>query len=1307
MAERLQIIIDVDGGRKGAAEVRRLTDATKHQATASKQATSASRQGARAQREQDAATRRTSTTATKSSRQHKELAGATNAAAHASRRAAVAARGQGDAYTGLNAKLRTTNKGVTGMSGGLLMGTGRMTALGGAAIGAGVALGSAAVTGAKFEQVMDRVAAVSQANTREMKAMEAQAMHLGATTQFSAKEAADGMYQLATAGFTAQQVMKTIPGTLDLAAASGTDLASSAAIQATAIRGFGLEAKDATRVADVLTQVVNSSAVEMADLGETIAYIAPVAKASGQSIEDMMAAVAIMGNVGIKGSQAGTTLRTALVRLQSPTMKVNNALDELGLSVEQLTGPKGLKPIPLVMQKIADGAKKVDKPTRNAALAAIFGREALSGMIALVEAGPAAFKRQIKALKESEGAAKRAADTMRDNVAGAWDNFTGSVETAAIALSNKFKPALKDALNVGAGGVNKFSKGFDDAFAGLLGKKPTPKPAAGPPVPMPTSKGPGGKGELMGPPVPVFAPDASKTRDAFQKVEQEFTNFATRNRGRINQIKGDVAAIWTSFKTTFDGIGKALKDAFSGETGNDIRTIVDALMSVITVAVRLQRNVLGRFLPAFKQTFAGLVQVVKGAVQIIAGILTLDFGKAWKGAKNVVGGAVKAIIGNVRGMTAPLREAATQAFNGVKTAASAVWNKIGSKIAWFVNAVIDVVNFLPFGKDIGKVSWGSGGDSGDKSRSHTKSERGYARGGFLAGAGRHDTVPIMAAPGEAILNRHQQAPVNAALMATYGMNLPQLFNQVSTPHYMARGGYARQGRHPSASSLIDKLPGAGTMGAVGELGQIMSGMTKWIIGNATKFIKRKVESAVLGSPGGPSGLANFDGKQVAKWTVAPLTYARGHGWSGSLTSGYRSHAYNVAQGRNYVSNHEGVQYPGGAVDVGGWGARAEGAALNAALQGYEGARKLVWGGPSIGDWGHFSATGHARGGFIQGFARGGTVGASFFGGPTDPGTGHTGYRGDDLRKHPNSFAELGMGHAMGGLPYLARVAFTGPKGSATLVKRDIGDGGAAVRGHKRAADFWHAVKAKIMGGAGLAVVKYRELAGKGDPKGKAKAKTKAKTKKATPRLSADEVFNLTMSKFDLLESFVDPADMRTLNLYRVERLRVVGARLAKVMKALGTKLRPQTRVRLTGEAVSLRELVKQYSTEIVADADTSGTNLDSTLKDLIIGQQRGIIGSQRTAMLQKGIMDNFVGAFAQGGPVNQTGMALVHKGEYVVPEGGARVGASGAAPIINVYLSGAGVSEVSGRVEVDGRTVQTIDRKIGRGTRRIAVAPGR
>lgn len=209
--------------------------------------------------------------------------------------------------------------------------TGTATAL------AGVAT-AAAKTGADFESQMSRVKAISGATGEEFEKLKAQAIELGAETSFSASQAAEGMENLAAAGFTTAETMEAMPGLLDLAAASGEDLASSSDIAASALRGFGMEASEAGHVADVLAENANRTNSSVAETGEAMKYVAPLARSAGLSFEETAAAIGIMANAGIQGSQAGTTLRGAISRLSKPTDDMQNAMDDLGISFYDADG---------------------------------------------------------------------------------------------------------------------------------------------------------------------------------------------------------------------------------------------------------------------------------------------------------------------------------------------------------------------------------------------------------------------------------------------------------------------------------------------------------------------------------------------------------------------------------------------------------------------------------------------------------------------------------------------------------------------------------------------------------------------------------------------------------------------------------------------------------------------------------------------------------------------------------------------------------------------------------------------------------
>src|SRR5699024_449046 len=160
-----------------------------------------------------------------------------------------------------------------------------------------------------------------------------QARELGQTTQFTASQAADGMKYLAMAGLDANEIMAAMPGMLDLAVAGNLDLGTTADIASDTMAAFGLEASEATRVADVLAKTATSSNTNIEMLGDTMKYVAPVARTAGMSLEETSAMAGLLANVGIKSSQAGTTMKSMLLKLANPSAKASNLLSDLGVSV--------------------------------------------------------------------------------------------------------------------------------------------------------------------------------------------------------------------------------------------------------------------------------------------------------------------------------------------------------------------------------------------------------------------------------------------------------------------------------------------------------------------------------------------------------------------------------------------------------------------------------------------------------------------------------------------------------------------------------------------------------------------------------------------------------------------------------------------------------------------------------------------------------------------------------------------------------------------------------------------------------------
>ena len=309
--------------------------------------------------------------------------------------------------------------------------------------------------GTEFEAQMSRVQGISGATAAELELLTQTAKDLGAASVFSASEAAQGMEYLASAGFDVNEIIAAMPGMLDLAAASGEDLATSAEIAASMLNGFGLEASEAGHVADVLAEVAARTNAGVYDMGEAMKYVAPVANTMGLSMEETAAAIGLMSDAGIKGSQAGTTLRAALSRMAKPTDVMQTKMDELGISFYNSQGQ--MRSITEIVSMLQTSFVGLTDEQKQNTLVTLFGQEALSGWMVLLEAGPEALAEMTTGLENCDGAAQDMAATMLDNLKGAIEGFNGSLETAKLNLYDSFAPAMQTAVEAATEGVDAFN----------------------------------------------------------------------------------------------------------------------------------------------------------------------------------------------------------------------------------------------------------------------------------------------------------------------------------------------------------------------------------------------------------------------------------------------------------------------------------------------------------------------------------------------------------------------------------------------------------------------------------------------------------------------------------------------------------------------------------------------------------------------------------------------------------------------------------------------------------------------------------
>lgn len=292
---------------------------------------------------------------------------------------------------------------------------------------AGLATGSAMLysgarllaPGIQFDADVSRVQALArlERDSAELAALRAQARALGAATQFSANEAAQGQGFLAMAGFSPQAIMDAMPAMLDAAKAGNVELATTADIASNILTGFNLQARDMTRVSDVLTAAFTRSNTSLEMLGETMKYAAPNAAAYGQDIEIMAAAAGKLGDAGIQGGMAGTALRAILSRLAAPPRMAADAIAELGLQVADAEG--NMRPLPDLLKEIHDRTAALGSTERGAILKAIAGEEAGSALTVLTQqAGNGGLQTLIGQLRTAQGEAARTAQVMGDNLGG-------------------------------------------------------------------------------------------------------------------------------------------------------------------------------------------------------------------------------------------------------------------------------------------------------------------------------------------------------------------------------------------------------------------------------------------------------------------------------------------------------------------------------------------------------------------------------------------------------------------------------------------------------------------------------------------------------------------------------------------------------------------------------------------------------------------------------------------------------------------------------------------------------------------------
>lgn len=335
-------------------------------------------------------------------------------------------------------------------------------AKGAAAASAGItgALAASTAAGASFEAQMSTVQAISQASESDMARLKALAKQMGIETKFSATEAGQGLEYMAMAGWEVDSMLAGLPGMMNLAVASGEDLGQVSDIVTDSMTAFNLEASRSAKFADVLAQASARSNTDVAMMGQTFKYAAPVAGALGFSIQDTAVAIGLMANAGIKGEQAGTSLRAMLTRIVKPTAEVASAMERIGLSVTNSDG--SMRSLNEIQRDLRAGFSGLSESERASTAASLAGQEAMSGMLALVNASDEDYEKLSDSIYHAKGAAEEMAGVRMDNLKGDVTLLKSSAEGAGIAIYEGLSEPFREGVQTGTEWLNSFTESVEE-----------------------------------------------------------------------------------------------------------------------------------------------------------------------------------------------------------------------------------------------------------------------------------------------------------------------------------------------------------------------------------------------------------------------------------------------------------------------------------------------------------------------------------------------------------------------------------------------------------------------------------------------------------------------------------------------------------------------------------------------------------------------------------------------------------------------------------------------------------------------------
>ena len=667
-------------------------------------------------------------------------------------------------------------------------------------------LGTAAVkTAADFDSSMSNVAAISGSSAEDMDKLRERAREMGAQTKFSAKEAGDAMGYMAMAGWNAQQMYDGLPGIMNLAAASGEDLATTSDIVTDALTAFGMKAEDSSHFADVLAQASSSANTNVGMMGETFKYVAPVAGALGYNAEDIAVAIGLMANSGIKASQAGTQLRSSLTNMIKPSKDVGDAMEKWGFyateaatAVDQAKVDKqmlrvqkaslaadkaqqsyndavskygaesteasnaaatleikqtelasanealtqlqegtaqnvrlynkalqnedgSMKSLKETMDFLREAMGNMSEAEQTQAATAIFGKEAMSGMLAIINASDADYEKLIKNIDNCDGAAENMAETMQDNLSGQLTTLQSALQELAIAFGEILMPYIRKVVTV----IQEFVKKLNGMSEGQKKVVATIALIVAAIGPLLITIGKIATGVSAVTKAMSKAKTLVKTIEIIGKIKSALSGLlAVIPGGWIGAlIVGAIAGLvilYTKCEWFRDGVN-AIVQKIAGFITDVIPKAFDALKTFISGIPEWWSGIWKQISDLFTSTWNTMMQnpIISGVVTTIIalwknavntlqgiwqGLITIAQG-AWELLKNTILAPVILIVDLVNGDFEKLKSDAENIWSNIQNAASQIWNGIKTVIASIAEGIVNhiVILFTGFRDTVSRI----------------------------------------------------------------------------------------------------------------------------------------------------------------------------------------------------------------------------------------------------------------------------------------------------------------------------------------------------------------------------------------------------------------------------------------------------------------------------------------------------------------------------------------------------------------------------------------------------------------------------